>query len=294
MKDQMWGHTVILVPLPCRALACTSSHLNFTENLMQAGSCFFPPWQMRERALRPVQAIFHSPLGETVERRNAMLKASSRTANMPEQKSWIIIFSTHVILFLRPCFPSALPYVSKTVVFACKLYVEQLECYIWPLTISRDWKEKNKTGSVLWLSRKKFHSRKMWWEPNGRTQREMLLLLLALPCFFYLFKCTRGSVCRIPSNVSMVNKARDRQMALTFLPTDPSWDLRIFFIMFPAASFNRWEMKRSWKVYVVSEPPSKDHWKGLIVNIRYDLEDYLLLIPAGHRRLASSRLNIAQ
>ena len=45
-------------------------------------------------------------------------------------------------------------------------------------------------------------------------------------------------------------------MTLTFLPTDPSWDLRIFFIMLPAASSSSWEMKQSWKVFVISEPPS--------------------------------------
>ena len=40
-----------------------------------------------ERPLRPVQAIFYSPLGETTERGNGMLRANSRAANSTEQES---------------------------------------------------------------------------------------------------------------------------------------------------------------------------------------------------------------
>lgn len=40
-----------------------------------------------ERPLRPVQAIFYSPLDETIERRNAMLRANSRAANGTERES---------------------------------------------------------------------------------------------------------------------------------------------------------------------------------------------------------------
>lgn len=113
-------------------LSIFSGHLHvqyliwsFTENLNQVSSCYFPKLHLRKRPLRPVQAIFYSPLGETTERGNGMLRANSRLPNSTEQrKSWIITSSAHIIvpkilflfsptLCLQDCGPLQINYIFE-------------------------------------------------------------------------------------------------------------------------------------------------------------------------------------
>lgn len=78
----------IIVPHPFRVLAGALSPLILAEELVkQAGSCYYPQLQMRERAWRPVHAIYifrvffflsYFP-AERIETRNALLRDSYLT-----------------------------------------------------------------------------------------------------------------------------------------------------------------------------------------------------------------------